>query len=377
MTLEDLDRFVARDAELALFDALLRRGDGARVLALHAESGSGTSVLLRQLRRRCRTELPRVPVGLVDFKEFRETSPLALVRALHKDLTTRSPLAFPEFGALDAELRRDAVRGTGPSSTAVAKEFESAGFDDDPREGDRPARRRARPGVRLLNLLKTRLSENDLRMLCFELGFDADNLPDRGKEARALALVEHYERRGALAEIADALAEQRPDLRADLTQALSAGPERQPAVPLTERAVDAFFQELRRYADERPTVLLLDHFERWYEPADPALRTWFENYLFERHFLGEQPGPRHLLLVLAGTRLPNFYQDWPRQLCDRSVERHTLAPFDGPLFAECLRRQCPGISQEDVERLRPFHTERNVPLLQIISFAQSFVGSRS
>src|SRR5262245_2873017 len=100
---DDLDKYVTRTSELALFESVLQRTDGARILSIQADSGTGKSILLRQFRRHCRTHPDRIPISLIDFKDFRDGSPLALVRLIMKNL---SNLEFASFVQLERQQSR-------------------------------------------------------------------------------------------------------------------------------------------------------------------------------------------------------------------------------------------------------------------------------
>ncbi|NTU85469.1 MAG: hypothetical protein HGA45_39965 [Chloroflexales bacterium] len=82
----------------------------------------------------------------------------------------------------------------------------------------------ARPGAtpllppsQLRLLLAERLDSEELGAACFDLGIDPDNLPGRGKAARARELISYLERRNELERLRAWLRQQRPDI--DLTAA--------------------------------------------------------------------------------------------------------------------------------------------------------------
>ena len=66
--------------------------------------------------------------------------------------------------------------------------------------------------VKLLHILTTRCSAEDLRTLCFVLGVNHEVLPGTGKAARARELVAHFDRRQDLDSLVAALWSLRPDL---------------------------------------------------------------------------------------------------------------------------------------------------------------------
>lgn len=57
--------------------------------------------------------------------------------------------------------------------------------------------------VRLHELLVRRLSEDELRELCFRLGVDYENLPGDSKKGKARELVAHFERRESITELVE------------------------------------------------------------------------------------------------------------------------------------------------------------------------------
>lgn len=67
--------------------------------------------------------------------------------------------------------------------------------------------------MRLLGLLKDHFSEEDLRDLSFYLdGLDFDDLPGRGKSAKAREMVQFLQRRGRLQNLVESGRELRPDV---------------------------------------------------------------------------------------------------------------------------------------------------------------------
>lgn len=63
----------------------------------------------------------------------------------------------------------------------------------------------------LRETLTARFSEDELRTLCFDLGFDYESLPGQGKAGKAREIVAHMDRRGDLAQLADYCRGARPD----------------------------------------------------------------------------------------------------------------------------------------------------------------------
>jgi hypothetical protein len=354
MSVENLEKFVVRTDEIAAFDALLRQSGGARMLVIQAQSGAGKSTLLRQLHRHCRTHTRRIPVALLDLKDHCEAGPLGFVRALYRDLSRR--LDFPTYAALEAQQQAAAGRRDRISDP---RDFDGP---DLLRRGERPLRVRVREAL-------ARCSPTEIKIVCFDSELVYDDLTGSGVTDKVLEIVLHFARRGELDRLATQVAEMRPDLAGLLDEGHPT-----PDVVTPERLIDTFFDDLRGHAEAQPVVLLVDSFEQAYQPTAQWLEEWFKGYVFERHFLSTQPGPRNLVLVLAGTRLPQFRDWWPAEDCERVITPRHLAPLDAPLFGECLRQKVDGITDEVIEELWQFYVKRNAPLVNIILFAQSFAS---
>ena len=93
----------------------------------------------------------------------------------------------------------------------LSRELERVAESPRERTGAVPAREPDR--IRLLRLLTAHFSEEELRDLTFLLpDVDFDNLPGRGKSAKARELIQYLERRSRLAELPEAGREMRPDV---------------------------------------------------------------------------------------------------------------------------------------------------------------------
>jgi tetratricopeptide (TPR) repeat protein len=66
--------------------------------------------------------------------------------------------------------------------------------------------------VLLRQILTDRFDEEELRTLCFDLGVDYDNLPGRGKAAKARELAAYFERRKQIPECVEVGKQLRPDI---------------------------------------------------------------------------------------------------------------------------------------------------------------------
>lgn len=92
----DPHKFIDRDFEKELFEELLKFKDKARILAIQDVGGMGKSQLLKNFQYRCRTVQPRTPVSMIALDQLGDSSPLALVQEMVKNLASFS-LEFPRF----------------------------------------------------------------------------------------------------------------------------------------------------------------------------------------------------------------------------------------------------------------------------------------
>jgi hypothetical protein len=65
---------------------------------------------------------------------------------------------------------------------------------------------------RLRDLLAEHFNLEELKMLCFDLGLDIENLPPGGKKLVAQELVDYMRRRGHLPDLVEACEERRPNV---------------------------------------------------------------------------------------------------------------------------------------------------------------------
>jgi hypothetical protein len=91
----DPNKFIDREFEMELFERMLRFESNARILAICDSSGMGKSLLLEMFRYRCRT-VQRIPVSLIKLNELPDETPLALARAVTRDLRGFQ-VSFPTF----------------------------------------------------------------------------------------------------------------------------------------------------------------------------------------------------------------------------------------------------------------------------------------
>jgi len=66
--------------------------------------------------------------------------------------------------------------------------------------------------IKLRQILDKRFNESDLRILCFDLDVDYDNLPGKGKVDKARELVGHLERRNCIPDLIELGKQRRPDI---------------------------------------------------------------------------------------------------------------------------------------------------------------------
>jgi len=103
-------------------------------------------------------------------------------------------------------LSKETVKGVevirGPGEQALRDAVRT--FRPDP--GDPPQK------MALWHALRDRTNAEDLRNLCFMLGFDYDMLPGDSRTGKARELVTHFDRREDLETLAAALHQLRPDI---------------------------------------------------------------------------------------------------------------------------------------------------------------------
>lgn len=91
---------------------------------------------------------------------------------------------------------------------------------------------------------------------------------------------------------------------------LAGGYREEPEQVTKDRCVEAFLADLRRNADQRQVVLMLDAWDK----ANDRVGSWIVESLLDGHCLDVRSRPRSLLVVLAGRTLPLAYLE------DRLVE---------------------------------------------------------
>ncbi|MBN1991181.1 MAG: hypothetical protein JW953_00645 [Anaerolineae bacterium] len=99
----DPHKFIDREFEQELFEELLQFKDQARILAIRDAGGMGKTQLLHKFQYRCRVVKPSTPVSLVALDQLPDSSPLALVQEIEKDLAAR--LNFPTFAHYETARR--------------------------------------------------------------------------------------------------------------------------------------------------------------------------------------------------------------------------------------------------------------------------------
>lgn len=113
----------------------------------------------------------------------------------------------------------------------------------------------------------------------------------------------------------------------------------------------AFLGDLRDYCQDRPTVILLDHYERC---NDEKLKKWIIEHFLEQYFFNIKNRPKKLLLVITGQKegLPRFVDNWSDTTCQhvvRGIERLGPWPLDELLkFIELCQAS---VSRDDLENI--------------------------
>lgn len=63
-----------------------------------------------------------------------------------------------------------------------------------------------------IRLIDDLFSEEEIRTICFDLGFDYDSLPGRGKIAKIRELISLFQRRNEMSRLVNSLSEERPNV---------------------------------------------------------------------------------------------------------------------------------------------------------------------
>jgi len=254
MGIPSQDYFVDREAELALFDAMLRGESDKRVLLLFDAAEKGKTTLLYKIEAHCRAYDPDLPVLSLDFDQDRSgmtPDPAGVGRVLHRRLG----------------------EGHAPALSACL------GIQQAPGAAAAGSRRSA-----LRQALTQKLTVDEFRVVCFELECPYDDLSGDSPMAKSVALVEFLERHERLPELEVCLARYAHiSLPVHETQL--------PAAPPSDEALgQALLADLA--ALDARAVLLVDTFER----AGQATCTWLEQWLLNA-LPDELP---HVLVVIAG-----------------------------------------------------------------------------
>jgi hypothetical protein len=82
-----------------------------------------------------------------------------------------------------------------------------------------------------------------------------------------------------------------------------------------EKSIEAFFEDLSDHCVRSPVVLMMDA----YDKCCDELKGWIEDDFLERQFFNSDNRPNHLMLVIAGEKLPNFHWRWSEDVCEKTV----------------------------------------------------------
>ena len=152
-----------------LFDRMLGHSDEKRIMFIQAPGTCGKTSLLRLLRDRCEQQGTRC--CWIDFRDQLYNNPyFTLAREMYRQL------------------------GLSPHHLAEASQ----------------PQRKYLTALRLI--LTSRLSESELRNLCFDLSVNYGNLPGSGTADKARELIAHLDRHGGISELMDAIRKLRPQV---------------------------------------------------------------------------------------------------------------------------------------------------------------------
>jgi hypothetical protein len=139
-----------------------------------------------------------------------------------------------------------------------------------------------------------------------------------------------------------------------------------------EVVVDSFFDDLQKYCSKQPIVIILDS----YEKCNPSLQKWIVTHFLEKYFLGAIDISSQLVLVIAGRELPNFYNAWPSDDCDKLVKSiNELHKWRKEHVEECLRVHGLIYEQSDLDYFYKL-IERGKPPSEIIQLMQTILDPK-
>ncbi len=223
--------YVSQDKELAhelssalqkigleTMDAVLRLGDSLsqRVEQGLRDADYGVIILSHAFFRKPwpRQELDKLTMLEREYEGHTQLLPI-WHEISQQDIARFSPTLAGKVGALSsygvavvAEEIAEVVRAKQSSvSSGMTKEYTP------PMTKGGPANSTTRVDLKqLLQILQENFSDDELRLLCFELAIDYEDLPGSGKKRKSLELISYAQRHAKLDSLVQAINVQRPHL---------------------------------------------------------------------------------------------------------------------------------------------------------------------
>ena len=138
------------------------------------------------------------------------------------------------------------------------------------------------------------------------------------------------------------------------------------------RVISAFFEDLLKYAAQKPVVMILDSYDR----CKPELQEWIVNTLLPVCFFGEDARPSNLVLVVGGRELPRYDLGWPEDRCAELVKIvDGLSRWQRRHVQEYLDAHGFEYSNENVDLFLGFY-EKGISTLNLITAMQALLKKR-
>ena len=135
-----------------------------------------------------------------------------------------------------------------------------------------------------------------------------------------------------------------------------------------EVVVGSFFDDLKKYCNKQPIVIMLDS----YEKCDVGLQKWIVHHLLEKYFFSTPLLSCRLTLIVAGRELPVFTARWSEEDCDKVVKSiKELRKWQKKHVEECLRIHGFIYEQPDVDAFYRL-IERGIPPSEVIALMQTY-----
>jgi hypothetical protein len=390
MTDFDPTTFIDREFEQELFANLLTFQDAARILAICDNSGMGKSRLLQMFRYRCRTNRPRIPVSLIDFRQMIDLAPMDFLKELVKDLS-RYEVPFPAFKQAESARHSGDFSFIRSTLERLHGPLDRAGQTaPSPPRGDAfthyetglerllASLHNDHPRYTEVLIYEQRLRENIMQARLF--GNDENRNTQRAEIIVQLNTLTPEVVGQSFNQICGMQNRNRydegffdmPQMNMRMMDSSPAGGKLTAEQDETAREVciTSFAQDIQQHSAERPMVLLLDS----YEYCGERLDKWLRDHFLEQYFFDVAKRPTQLLLVVAGQRVPAFASNWAEAECISIVRSvHEMGKWSRNDVETCLRVHGFPYTAHDVEAFAHL-VERGLSPSQIVNLILSLSG---